>query len=158
MSPVAIEAFCHVTLHVNDLETTLAFYKDLLDLEVLFDLNLAGAGLDAITGKKNAAGRMVGLGVAGGTMIDLVEGVPRPAGPGPVEGNADSVIFSLAVANVDTAYEAIEAAGVETLQKPSEIHGVRMFFARDPDGRRIEFAEYPGDATRAAEMYGFPRP
>ena len=158
MNPIAIETFCHVTLHVNDLETTLAFYKDLLGLTVLFDLDLAGAGLDAITGNKDAAGRMVGLGVTVGTMIELVKGVPRPAGKGPVEGHGDSLIFSLAVADVDTTYAAIEAAGIETLQTPTEIHGVRMFFARDPDGRRIEFAEYPGDATRAAEMYGFPRP
>lgn len=156
MTSLTVEAFCHVTLHVNHLDTTLAFYRDVVGLRVLFDLDLAGPGLDAITGKQGAAGRMVGLAVAGGTMIELVEGVPRPGGNGPVTGHEDSLIFSLAVADIEATYATIVAAGVETLQEPSEIHGVRMFFARDPDGRRIEFAQYPEGATRAAEMYDEP--
>jgi hypothetical protein len=30
-----------------------------------------------------------------------------------------------------------------------------MFFVRDPDGRRIEFIQFPGDASRAAELHGY---
>jgi len=53
--------FSHVTVRVSDIDRSLLFYRDGLGLRVLFDVVLAGAGLEAVTGARGASGRMVGL-------------------------------------------------------------------------------------------------
>jgi catechol 2,3-dioxygenase-like lactoylglutathione lyase family enzyme len=154
MSEIGLRTFCHISLHVNDMEKSLHFYRDLLGLRVLFDVNLAGPGLESVTGIPGARGRMVGTVAPGGTMIELVHGTR----PGPQRGDDDSLIFSLSVDSVDAAYDAFKAAGIVPLQQPADIDGTRMFFVQDPDGRRVEFVEYPGAAPRAAEMHGYRAP
>ncbi|MCE2391671.1 MAG: VOC family protein [Proteobacteria bacterium] len=155
MSGIGLRTFCHVTLRVSDMEKSLAFYRDVVGLQVIFDVELDGEGLDSITGIAGSKGRMVGTVAPGGTMVEMVSGVyPEPADGSP-RGAGDSVIFSLSVEDVERAHEAFVAAGIEPLQRPAEIDGTRMFFVLDPDGRRVEFVEYPGGAPRAAEMHGW---
>lgn len=155
MTPIGIRNFSHVSVHVADMERAKRFYLDLLGLRLLFDVALEGPGLEAVTQTPGAKGRMVGCLVPGGTMIELVEGVQRAGTKGPVDGTDDSLIFSLCVEDLDAAYQRFEGAGITPLQRPAEVGGVRMFFVRDPDGRRIEFIQFPGDASRAAELHGY---
>ena len=155
MGGIGLRTFCHVTLNVSDMEASLAFYRDVVGLKPIFDVELAGEGLDSITGIGGSKGRMVGTVAPGGTMVEMVYGVyPEPEGGAP-RGASDSLIFSLAVEDVDRAYDAFVAAGIEPLQRPANIDGTRMFFVSDPDGRRVEFVEYPDGAPRAAEMHGY---
>ena len=154
MSEIGLRTFCHISLHVNDMEKSQHFYRDLLGLKVLFDVDLAGPGLESVTGIPGAKGRMVGTVAPGGTMIELVQGTR----PGPQRGDDDSMIFSLTVESVDRAYDAFKSVGIVPLQQPAEIEGTRMFFVQDPDGRRVEFVEYPEGAPRAAEMHGYQAP
>jgi len=155
MAPIAVRNFSHVSVHVADMARAKRFYVDLLGLGVLFDVALEGKGLEAVTGRPGAKGRMVGCLVPGGGMIELVEGALRRGAREPIDGGDDSLIFSLCVADLDDAYRALGAAGAELLQEPAEVAGVRMFFVRDPDGRRIELIEFPGEATRASELHGY---
>ncbi|MDP7300401.1 MAG: VOC family protein [Myxococcota bacterium] len=151
MGLISVRNFSHVSAYVTNLERSLPFYRDALGLEVLFETELAGPGLDAVTQPKGASGRMVGLQVPGGMSIELIQGGRRT---GNVEAGHDTMIFSLCVDDLDAAHESLTQAGVEAVQPPTEIAGLRMFFVRDPDGRRIELIEFPGQATCVSEFHG----
>lgn len=69
--PVAIENFSHVCIGVSDMEKSLAFYTAVLGMDVVFDVELGGAGLDAVTGGAAQNGRMIG-GLIGGAMVELL--------------------------------------------------------------------------------------
>lgn len=137
---VEISRFDHLSLHVRDMDATLRFYRDALGMRVLFDQQLAGANLDAVMKRAGVAGRMVGLQVPGSdAMIELIAGV-RKINDDP--GTQDSLIFSLRVPSADAAHAALRAAGIEPLQPVQQFGDtVKLFFVRDPDGRRIEFLE-----------------
>lgn len=151
MKAVAVRNFSHVSVYVTDLERSLPFYRDALGLAVLFETDLAGPGLDAVTESKGASGRMVGLLVPGGMSIELIQGGRHG---GEVDAGRDTMVFSLCVDDLDVAYENLTSIGVEAIQPPTEIAGLRMFFVRDPDGRRIELIEFPGEATCVSEFHG----
>jgi glyoxylase I family protein len=155
MAVVSIRNFSHVSVNVTNLEASMRFYLDILGFKVLFDVELAGPGLEAVTESAGAKGRMVGCLVPGGGMIELVAGIRHGGEEGAIHGENDSMIFSLSVDDLDEAYRTLKNAGVQPLQEPAEVEGVRMFFVSDPDGRRIELIEFPGDATRTSEHHGY---
>jgi glyoxylase I family protein len=150
--PIRIRNFSHVCVGVSDLERSLAFYRDVLGLETIFDVELSGPGLEAVTGQGGAAGRMVGCRVPGsGVAIELIcfahrrEAKPGRAGP---FGYSN---VSLSVDDLDAAWSTLAARGVTPLQEPVLVGGVRMFFVADPDGTPIEIIEFPHGATTSAE-------
>ena len=140
MSVVHVTRFDHVSLHVRDMDASLRFYRDVLGMEVIFEEEIAGANLDAVMKRAGTAGRMVGLGVPGGNgMIELISGV-RTVNDDP--GTLDSLIFSLRVDDAEKAHAALREAGIEPLQPVQQFGDtVKLFFLRDPDGRRIELLE-----------------
>lgn len=150
--PLDIKGFSHICTRVSDMGRGLAFYRDLLGLDVVFDVELSGAPLEAVTGEAGARGRMVG-GLLGGTCLELLEiasNSPPSARPrGPTLGYTN---ISLAVENLDAAYEHLANVGGEPGPKV-EIGGVRMFFVADPDGIPIEIIEYPNGATTSAQLW-----
>jgi glyoxylase I family protein len=152
MAVVSVRNFSHISVQVTNLERAKHFYLDILGLSVLFDVELEGPGLDSVTGSAGAKGRMVGCLVPGGGMIELVQGIGHGSA---VDGKSDSMIFSLCVEDLDEAYRSLKSAGIQPLQEPAGVEGVRMFFVRDPDGRQIELIEFPGGATRTSEHHGY---
>jgi glyoxylase I family protein len=156
MSAPALEirGFSHVCVSVSDLERSLAFYRDGLGLRVIFDVELAGPGMQAVTGEAGARGRMVGCLVPGGVTLELLWFAHRAGAapqPRPATGYTND---SLSVSDLDAAYAALEARGVRPLQRPVAVGGVRMFFVADPDGTAIEIIEFPGGARSSAEHNG----
>lgn len=56
------------------------------------------------------------------------------------------------VALKDVSHAALVAHGVPVSGEPVEVHGVKMFFAIDPDGQGIEMCEYvPGGPAWGGE-------
>ena len=102
--PVAVENFSHVCIGVSDMEKSLAFYTAVLGMDVVFDVELAGAGLDAVTGGAAQNGRMVG-GLIGGAMVELLFLGDVPVGPaGPRIGYTN---MSFRVADLDDTFETL---------------------------------------------------
>ena len=95
-------------------------------MDVVFDVELEGAGLETVTGGRADNGRMVG-GLIGGTMVELLSLGAVPGSPvGPHIGYTNT---------------------------PVDIGGVRMLFVHDPDGTPIELVELPGGATTTDQMW-----
>ena len=149
---LAIRGFSHVCIRVSAMDRALAFYREILGFDVVFDVELAGEALDDVTGEADASGRMVG-GLLGGTSVELLE----------ITSNADSPVarsspmlgytnISLSVDDLDAAQATAASAGVRPSPVVS-IGGVRMFFISDPDGTPIEIIEYPNGATTSVGMW-----
>jgi glyoxylase I family protein len=154
---LAIRGFSHVCVSVSDLERSLAFYRDGLGLRVIFDVELAGSGMESATGEAGARGRMVGCLVPGGVTIELLwfaHRVGRERAPRRATGFTN---VALAVSDLDAAYAELEARGLRP-GRPVEVGGVRMLFVADPDGSAIELIEFPGGALSSAEHNGVRAP
>lgn len=151
--PIGIIGFSHVCIAVSDAEASLRFYRDLLGLDVFFDVELDGPPMEVVTGEAGARGRMIG-GMLGGTVVELLEFAHRP-----LVRRDDTTLgytnVSLSVREIDAALAAVTAAGLQPEQQPVEIGGVRMFFVRDPDGTPVEFVYYPNGERTSAQMWGY---
>jgi glyoxylase I family protein len=147
-----VRGFSHVCINVSNMERSLAFYRDVLGLRVIFDVELAGEGMEAATGERGARGRMVGCLVPGSRVtLELLGFAHRPDAPpkgAPVGLGYANV--ALTVPDLAAARAALAARGARP-GPPLEVGGVRMFFVRDPDGTALELIEFPGGALSSAE-------
>lgn len=148
---IAVRNFSHVCIGVSDIEASRAFYTAVLGMDVVFDVELDGAGLDSVTGGAAQRGRMVG-GLIGSVMVELLSlgAVPEcPSGP-----HLGYTNVSFRVDDLDATYDAVrrEHPGVRA-EPPVDIGGVRMFFIYDPDGTPIELLELPAGISSTVQLW-----
>jgi glyoxylase I family protein len=149
-APIRVSNFSHVCIGVSDIEKSLCFYRDVLGMDVVFDVALEGASLEAVTGREGEKGRMVG-GLIGGAMVELLALGAVPSAPeGPHIGYTN---MSLRVEDVDAAYEHLQAFGDVRCEPPVNIGGVRMMFVYDPDATPIELVELPGGVRTTDQLW-----
>lgn len=128
--------YCHVT--VNDLDQSLAFYRDSLGLEMRNDV---------------ASGRFrwVTLGSPDQPDLEIVLSEPH-AGRSQADGDAlqelltkgvlPMTIFS--VDNLDATFEKVRSSGAEVLQEPmDQPWGPRDCAFRDPSGNMVRISQTP---------------
>jgi glyoxylase I family protein len=148
--PIAIANFSHVCIGVSDIVKSLHFYRDVLGMDVVFDVELDGANLDAVTGRSGDKGRMIG-GLLGGTMVELLAlGQVPPTPKGPHIGYTN---MSLRVDDLDQTYTALTTFDGVRCDAPVDIGGVRMMFLYDPDDTPIELVELPGGAKTTDQLW-----
>jgi catechol 2,3-dioxygenase-like lactoylglutathione lyase family enzyme len=149
--PIAVQNFSHVCIGVSDIEASLAFYTTVLGMDVVFDVELAGAGLDSVTGGAAQQGRMIG-GLIGAAMVELLSLGTVPECPsGPHLGYTN---VSFRVDDLDTAYDTVTRQHPDVrADPPVDIGGVRMFFIYDPDGTPIELLELPAGVSSTVQLW-----
>jgi catechol 2,3-dioxygenase-like lactoylglutathione lyase family enzyme len=147
-------SFCHLAVGVTDMDRALAFYRDVIGMEVVFETLISGEPFDAVLhATRKQEGRVVG-GLLGGLMIELLSLGAKPTAEKPVRRGITGIQnVSLSVTDLDDTHRRILAAGYTPDQEPFEIGGVRMFFVKDPDGTPAEFIELPNGARSTYEMY-----
>lgn len=148
---IAVQNFSHVCIGVSDIEAALTFYTAVLGMDVVFDVELEGAGLDSVTGGAAQKGRMVG-GLIGAAMVELLSlgAVPEcPSGP-----HLGYTNVSFRVDDLDATYDAVRRHHPDVRADPAvDIGGVRMFFIYDPDGTPIELLELPGGVSSTVQLW-----
>ncbi|WP_255406316.1 VOC family protein [Mycobacterium sp. E796] len=153
MTALADVSFCHLVVGVTDMDRALAFYRDTLGMDVVFETLISGEPFDAaLHAKRKQEGRVVG-GLLGGLMVELLSLGAKPGTEKPRRGITGIHNVSLRVPDLDDAHRRIAAAGYAPDQDPFEIGGVRMFFVKDPDGTPVEFIELPDGARSTYEMH-----
>ena len=147
-------SFCHLVVGVTDMDRALAFYRDVLGMDVVFESLISGEPFDAVLhATRKQEGRVVG-GLLGGLMVELLSLGAKPATDKPVRRGIIGIHnVSLSVTDLDDAHRRITDAGHTPDQEPFEIGGVRMFFVKDPDGTPVEFIELPDGARSTYEMH-----
>jgi catechol 2,3-dioxygenase-like lactoylglutathione lyase family enzyme len=147
-------SFCHLVVGVTDMDRALAFYRDVIGLEVVFETLISGEPFDAVLhATRKQEGRVVG-GLLGGLMIELLSLGAKPPADKPTRRGITGIHnVSLSVTDLDETHRRIREAGYAPDQEPFEIGGVRMFFVKDPDGTAVEFIELPGGVRSTYEMH-----
>jgi glyoxylase I family protein len=120
-------------------------------MDVVFDVELGGAGLDTVTGGAAQKGRMIG-GLVGGAMIELLSLGDVPATPeGPHLGYTN---ISFPVDDLDAAYDILTQQHPTVRTDPAvDIAGLRMLFTYDPDGTPIELLELPAGIHTTLQLW-----
>ena len=133
----------NLTIHTSflphtDPDATLAFYRDTLGFEVRNDVGYSGM-------------RWITVGPPGQTDTSIVL-TPPVADPGVTEEERRTISemmakgtfghLILATADLDDAFEQVQASGAEVVQEPTEQpYGVRDCAFRDPAGNVIRIQE-----------------
>jgi catechol 2,3-dioxygenase-like lactoylglutathione lyase family enzyme len=147
-------SFCHLVVGVTDMDRALAFYRDVLGMEVVFETLISGEPFDAVLHATRKQERRVVGGLLGGLMVELLSLGAKPAADKPARRGITGIHnVSLSVTDLDDTHRRITSAGYIPDQDPFEIGGVRMFFVKDPDGTPVEFIELPNGVRSTYEMH-----
>jgi catechol 2,3-dioxygenase-like lactoylglutathione lyase family enzyme len=133
----------HASFTVSDMARSLAFYRDILGLDVVFDSAEAGEtfkgpGLDNLTGCPGSELHIVFLKIKE-DMLELIQYTPKGKG---LEGNKASdtgnAHICLDTENIQALYKKLSENGVNIHYPPQNLGGVDVMYFRDPDGIIIE--------------------
>ena len=140
----------HTGITVSNLEQSLAFWHDVLGLELSHRAHQTGEMASEITGVAGAELKLAVVKAPGGHKIELLEYLApshrkhlafKPCDVG-------SVHVALLVDNLDAVVERIVASGWKAAGQAQTLTtgpnaGKRVVYVRDPDGTTIEFMEMP---------------
>lgn len=116
--------FTFATIHVSDLEQSIRFYEDVVDMKVARRFP-AGPNME------------IAFMDTGAAEIELI--CDKGAEP-PVYGEWPS--FGLSVDSLDQAMEGMKAKGIEIVGGPFQPNPhTRFFFIHDPDGVNLQIIE-----------------
>jgi glyoxylase I family protein len=138
----------HTGITVSNLERSLAFWHDVLGLELSHTAHQKGELARQITGVEGAEIKLAVLKAPGGHKVELLEYFApadrkranlRPCDVG-------SVHVALLVNNLGSVLERIAVSGWEAAGKPQILKrgpnaGKRVVYVRDPDGTTIELMQ-----------------
>ena len=141
-----ISTIHHACFTVSDMERSIAFYRDLLGMTVLWDSVQAGVAYkgpvcDQITGCPGTEQHIVYLGIGGG-ILELVEYTPRGKS---LENHKASDIGAAHVCfktdDINALYEKLQANNVTVHCSPQKGISLLVMYFRDPDGIILEAVE-----------------
>ena len=145
-----ITGFNHSGFVVKDIEKEVAFYRDVLGLEVIRERE-AGPEDSQHTGVPNAHRKLVFMGRRGEShLLELVQFLEPPSPEGHVRNTAlgaAHVCFN--IKGLDKAYQEMSAKGMRFLtplivrENPSGGTS-RICYGQDPEGNWLEFIEAAG--------------
>ncbi|WP_158604422.1 VOC family protein [Nocardioides mangrovicus] len=141
----------NVGLHVDDVERSLAFYREVVGLETVVDSGwIDDPAMLANTATPGGAIRIVNLTSGGtGATITLVQvrDVERRTAPGGEFHDPGTMHLAMSVVDLDAALARLAEAGVTPLAEPGEVGAgngaghARIAFVRDPDGFFVELVQ-----------------
>lgn len=144
----AITRAHHTGFTVSSLERSLAFYRDLLGFEVVFQWNPQAPYIGELVGYPNVDLHAAILRLpSSDVFLELLE--YRNIGQKPVDmanGNVGNGHIAFNVDELEPLYERLRAAGVKSVSEPitptiGPNKGGRAVYMLDPDGFRIELIE-----------------
>src|SRR5262249_12034842 len=136
----------HVGVSVANLERSLAFYRDLLGMEVLVRRRFSGPHYETILGLEGVSGEVVFLRAKDDRLqIELFEfhhPPPKPISRERLVCDHGITHFCIQVEDIEAEYRRLTAAGVTFHCPPLDYRGqVKATYGRDPDGNAFELLE-----------------
>ena len=141
-----IKSLGHAGLTVSDMERSLQFYRDLLGMKVLMDLDISDDRMARVLGVPGTKVHIVHLKL-GDAILELFQ-YYHPAG----RNEAGSVLpydqgishIGFEVNDIQDHLKDIQQRGCKLLGEPVEFRpGVWIAYFRGPDGEIIEFRQQP---------------
>ncbi|MAG36681.1 MAG: hypothetical protein CL878_10640 [Dehalococcoidia bacterium] len=148
---MVVQGFHHTSFTVSDMERSLAFYRDLLGMQVVVDRITSDTYLSEITGFPNVRLHIVylRLDVPDGHVLELVEYQSHPGQAERLQTNNPGVgHLCFVVDDLPALYEQLRTAGTTFVSPPIEItsgvnKGGYAVYLRDPDGSPLELLQPP---------------
>ena len=138
----------HIGLTVKNLERSIAFYRDIAEMQEGESLEVQSPAFDRLTNNPGAKLKVIYM-QAGSFLLQLIEYIA--AGGTTLDlhhNNVGSPHISLYVADVEAKYRQLKSRGDVTIT--SDIIQIaptmRSFYTEDPDGVPVEFLQLTGEA------------
>ena len=153
-----MKAVRHFGIVVTDMKRSLRFYRDLLGLQVVREMDESGEYLDNVLALENVQVTTVKMSAdSGSTLVELLEFKSHPCQT-PVKREVYSIgptHVAFAVDDLEAAYCRLSQAGVPFNAPPqlSPDGYVKVTFCQDPDGTPVELVEVL-DATMQSPSRG----
>jgi len=148
--PFRIISADHTGITVENLERSLAFWRDMLGFELSHTAHQTGELARKITGVTGSEIKLAVLKTPGGHKIELLEYLAPPDRKHAEVRPCDvgHVHVALLVDDLDAVLDKIAASGWKASGKPQILKtgpnaGKRVVYVRDSDGTTIEFMELP---------------
>jgi len=148
--PFRIISADHTGITVENLERSLAFWRDVLGFELSHTAHQTGELAKEITGVAGAEIKLAVVKTPGSHKIELLEYLAPPDRKQVALRPCDvgSVHVALLVDDLDAVLERISASDWKAAGKPQMLTsgpnvGKRVVYVRDPDGTTIEFMQPP---------------
>lgn len=140
-----MKAFRHAGIVVSNMEKALRFYRDLLGLRVVKDLNESGEYIDNLLNLKSAVVHTIKLSCDGGDSLVELLNFTNPSVKArdvyPFSIGPTHVAFE--VEDLDMIYRKLNKARVSfnSIPQNSPDGFAKVAFCKDPDGTLIELVE-----------------
>jgi catechol 2,3-dioxygenase-like lactoylglutathione lyase family enzyme len=149
MSAIRVVGVGHIGITVSDIDRSISFYRDVLGFEVGEKLRVGGEIFEKVTGVQGAEIDIAFV-RAHGQFLELLSYV-KPEGRTPSRLRACDPGFmhvAFKVKDLENVVASIEAHGFEPMNSIQTVaegpaKGLRVIYARDPDGVVLEFIEEP---------------
>ena len=152
---MGVAGFHHTSFTVSDMERSLAFYRDLLELRVVVDRVADAPYLGQVTGFPDVQLRVVYLqpNPPDGHSLELIEYRTHRGQPQHLRTNdVGTAHLCFRVADLAATYEKLRAHGTTFVSAPVPITaganaGGSAVYLRDPDGCPLELIQPPPPAA-----------
>jgi len=142
-----LKSFFHTGFVVRDLETSVAFYRDVMGLELKARAERTGEFPEKLLGYQGAHLKVAFLNMGDGHWLELIQYIYPPSAAGHMERKdlgASHLAFH--VENIEGFYEEKRTRGLHFISSPAYLYdGGRIvrkaLYAQDPDGNWLEFVE-----------------
>ena len=136
----------HTALSVSDLERSVAFYRDLIGMEVVMEVDFSDETLGAVNGLAGCKARVVHLKL-GPSVLELFE-YREPKGSDAAaqlrQCDTGYIHIGLRVTDIHRHYAELRAAGVRFFSEPVEIRpGTFIVYFEGPDREVCEMRQVP---------------
>ena len=148
----------HTSFTVSDMDRSLAFYRDLLGMTLIMEIERQGAFIEQVVGFPGASLRIVGLKLRSGSdhVLELIEyRVPRGQRIDLRTCNIGSPHLCFVTDDIQSAYEELRSKGGQFKSPPVRIPsgpsagGFDAYFL-DPDGITLELSQPAASGPRKA--------
>ena len=144
-----------VGMTVKDMDTSVAFFRDVLTFEKVSDDEVTGREYEQLTGVFGVRLRVVRMRL-GDEILELTEFLAPRGRPVPADSRSNDRWFqhvAIVITDMDEAYRHLRkhkvehaSTGPQTLPEWNKAAaGIRAFYFKDPDGHMLELIQFPAD-------------
>jgi len=132
----------HTALSVADMDRSLAFYRDLIGMEEVFDVDFSDERLGFLNGLTGCKARVVHLKL-GPSVLELFEyREPRGRNLGQRQCDLGYMHIGFRVTDIHEQYRSLKEHGVKFFSEPLELRpGTFIVYFQGPDGEVCEMRQ-----------------
>ncbi len=143
-----LKSFFHTGFIVQDVESAVDFYTNVLGLTVSMRMERQGEFIDQVLGFQGAHIKGAFLNLGEGHQLELIQYLNPASGPGDINRNdLGAAHLAFYVENLDEFYADKSQRGLRPINQPANNYDEngnlvrKVLYAQDPDGNWLEFVE-----------------